>query len=62
VVGGEDDEVAFVKAGFELRYAAVERLEARGIAGHVASVTIERVEVDEVTEEQGPVPGALQGK
>ncbi len=52
VVGGEDDEVAILEIGFELREPGVEFFEGAGVAFIVIAVAVLLVEIDEVGEDE----------
>ena len=58
MVGGDDQQVAGLQRREELREAGVEGLERAGVAGDVAGVAVERVEVDVVGEDEVAVPAA----
>ena len=61
MVRGDDDEIAGLQPLLQLRQAPVERLERRRIANDIAAVTVERVEIDEVGEDQVAVAGPGRG-
>ena len=52
VVCGGNGEVAGPQHGLELRQTGVEGLERRGIAGNIAPMAMEHVEIDEVGEDE----------
>ena len=61
VVGGQDQQIVRAQRGDELGQPGVEGLERRGVAGDVAAVAVDRVEIDEVGEDEVAVAGHVDG-
>lgn len=61
VIGGQDDEIARLQFLVHFRQPRVERLECCGISRHVAAVTIDHVEIDEIGENQIAILGFVHG-
>ena len=55
MVGGDDGQISGFQQRRQFRQASVEMLERRGIARHVAPVAVERIEIDEVCEDEAAV-------
>src|SRR3954451_13888559 len=55
MIRGNDHQIVGLQSAQQLGKPGIECLEGRGVAGHVAPMTIDRVEVDEVGEQQTSV-------
>src|SRR5262245_42344383 len=60
VIGHDDDEIVAAQRRSKLRDAGIECFERRGVAGNIAAMAVERVEVDVVREQQAAVRQRLQ--
>ncbi len=52
VIGGDDEQVRLAQRREHARQTRVEPLEVGGVAGHVVSMAVQDVEVDDVREQQ----------
>ena len=62
VIGGQDDDIGRLQAAVEIRQARIERLERGCIAGDVAAMAVEHVEIDEIGEHQAAVRSLVNGR
>src|SRR3546814_6586787 len=61
MVRRQDDEIARPQAPMDFRQSEIERFQCRRIAGNVAAVAVELVEIDEIGEDEVAVVGRVHG-
>ena len=61
MISGEEEQVIGSKGGQQLRHPRVEALQVAGVTPYVIPVAVERVEVDEVGEDEPRGPGGKSG-
>src|SRR5437764_7840890 len=55
VVGGNDDEIARSRESMDLGHPPIKCLERRSIAGRIAAMAMDRIEIDEIRKQQPTV-------